>query len=129
MNTTMVFLDAIRDHLDLHAFGPVASVLVTSDSGPVTVQLDVVREVPQVASALVTWAGTLDEVSAQVWRTPAGTSVHLIVNGRMPCGIPVRVYGAVDFSEDVFPDLPVGSHQEMPVFVLRQWTRSGEVAA
>ncbi|MEU8631138.1 hypothetical protein AB0C38_03145 [Amycolatopsis sp. NPDC048633] len=129
MNTTMVFLDAIRDHLDLHAFGPVASVLVTSDSRPVTVQLDVARQVPQVASALVTWAGTLDGVSAEIWRTRPGSSVHLIVNGRMPCGVPVYVYGAVDFSDDVFPDLPAGSRQAMPVFVLWQWSRSGEVAA
>jgi hypothetical protein len=47
----------------------------------------------------------------------------------MPCGVPVRVYGAVDFSEDLFPDLPAGSRQDMPVFVLRQWTRPGEAAA
>ncbi|WP_410639357.1 hypothetical protein [Amycolatopsis sp. lyj-346] len=129
MNTTMVFLDAIRDHLDLHGFGPVASVLVTSDSAPVTVQLGAPRELPEVASALMTWAGTLDDVSAQVWRTPTTKSVHLIVNGRMPCGVPVHVYGAVDFSEDVFPDLPAGVRQDMPVFVLRQWSRLGEVAA
>ncbi len=125
----MVFLDAIRDHLDLHVLGPVASVNVTSGPDPIWVQLGARRELPEVASALVTWAETLDEVSAQIWRTPAGTSVHLIVSGRMPCGVPVRVYGAVDFSEDLFLDLPAGSRQDMPVFVLRQWTRSGEVAA
>jgi hypothetical protein len=125
----MVFLDAIRDHLDLHAFGPVASVQVTSDSHPVTVQLGTARDLPGVASALLSWAGTLDDVSAQVWRTPTGSSVHLIVNGRMPCGVPVHVYGGVDFSEGVFPDLPAGTRQDMPVFVLRQWTRPGEVAA
>ncbi|MFF1606178.1 hypothetical protein ACFVYA_00240 [Amycolatopsis sp. NPDC058278] len=129
MNTTMVFLDAIRDHLDLHVLGPVASVNVTSGSDPIWVQLGARRVLSEVASALVTWAETLDEVSAQIWRTPAGTSVHLIVSGRMPCGVPVRVYGAVDFSEDLFPDLPAGSRQDMPVFVLRQWSRSGEVAA
>lgn len=129
MNTTMVFLDAIRDHLDLHAFGPVASVSVTSGSDPIWVQLGAARDLSEVASALVTWVGTLDEVSAQVWRTPAGSSVHLIVKGRMPCGVPVHVYGAVGFCEDVFPDLPAGSRQDMPVFVLRQWARSGEVAA
>jgi len=129
VNTTMVFLDAIRDHLDLHAFGPVASVNVTSGSDPIWVQLGARRELSEVASALVTWAGTLDEVSAQIWRTPAGTSVHFIVKGRMPCGVPVHVYGAVDFSEDLFPDLPAGVRQDMPVFVLRQWTRPGEVAA
>jgi hypothetical protein len=129
MNTTMVFLDAIRDHLDLHVFGPVSSVMVTSDSRPVAVQLGTARDLSGVASALVTWAGTLDDVSAEIWRTPPGSSVHLIVNGRMPCGVPVHVYGGVDFSEDVFPDLPAGSRQDMPVFVLRQWSRSGEVAA
>ena len=129
MNTTMVFLDAIRDHLDLHVFGPVASVNVTSGSDPIWVQLGARRELSEVASALVTWVETLDEVSAQIWRTPAGTSVHLIVNGRMPCRVPVHVYGAVDFSEDLFADLHAGSRQDMPAFVLRQWSSSGEVAA
>ena len=129
MNTTMVFLDAIRDHLDLHVLGPVASVNVTSGPDPIWVQLGATRKLPEVAEALVTWAETLDEVSAQIWRTPAGTSVHLIVNGRMPCGVPVHVYGAVAFSEDVFPDLPAGARQDMPVFVLRQWSRSGEGVA
>lgn len=129
MNTTLVFLAAIRDHLDLHVFGPVASVNVTSGPDPIWVQLGAARKLPEVASALVTWAETLDEVSAQIWRTPAGTSVHLIVNGRMACGVPVHVYGAVDFTEDLFPDLPAGVRQDMPVFVLRQWSRPGEVAA
>ena len=128
MNTVMVFLDAIRDHLDLHAFGPVASVSVTSGPDPVSVQLRADGLV-EVASALVTWVGTLDDVAARIWRVPSGHSVHLIVEGRLPCGVPVYVYSGVPFTDDVFPDLPAGSKQDMPVFVLRQWARPGEVAA
>lgn len=129
MNPTMVFLDAIRDHLDLHVFGPVASVSVTSGgSQPVVVQLRADGLV-EVSSALVTWVGTLDDVTARIWRVPSGHSVHLIVEGRLPCGVPVYVYSGVPFTDDVFPDLPAGSKQDMPVFVLRQWARPGEVAA
>ena len=58
-----------------------------------------------------------------------GRSVHLSVTGRTPCGIPVLVYGGVSHDPAVFPDLPAGARQDMPVFQLRQWSRPGEVAA
>jgi hypothetical protein len=47
----------------------------------------------------------------------------------MASGVPVRVWSAVAFSEAIFPDLPSGSRQEMPVFLLRVWADLGEVAA
>ncbi|MFE0022350.1 hypothetical protein [Amycolatopsis sp. NPDC059021] len=128
MNPVMVFLDAIRDHLDLHELPPVCSVVVTKWTDPITVQLDT-STLAETARALRVWANTLDEVSASLSRMPGGHSVHLRVRGRTPCGIPVEVYGAVPFSEDVFPDLPAGARQDMPVFVLRGWADRGEVAA
>ena len=67
---------------------------------------------------LLRWAATLDEVTASIWRVPDGGSVHLSITGRMPCGVPVDVYGGVHFDEAVFPDLPAGARQDMPVFVL-----------
>src|SRR5437763_9417511 len=129
MNTVMVFLDAIRDHLDLHQLPPVFSVSVNDSARPVAVQLGGGHHVHEVASALLTWAQTLDDVTASLWRVPDGGSVHLSITGRMPCGVPVYVYGGVDFSEDLFPDLPAGAKQDMPVFLLRHWTKAGEVAA
>ncbi|MET7993352.1 hypothetical protein ABZU76_20885 [Amycolatopsis sp. NPDC005232] len=128
MNQLMTFLDAIRDHLDLHQLPPVASLDVTAWSRPITVQLDVDGLV-EVAGALLVWANTLDDVTATLWRMPHGDLVHLSIIGRTPCGIPVRVYGGVPFGAELFPDLPAGAKQSMPVYLLRGWAAPGEVAA
>jgi hypothetical protein len=128
VNRLMVFLDTIRDHLDLHQLPPVAALTVRTWSDPLTVQLDTHR-LPDVAGALLTWANTLDDVSASLWRVHDGDSVHLSVGGRTPCGVPVHVYSGVAYDSATFPDLPAGQRQDMPVFQLRQWTRPGEVAA
>ncbi|GAB3709379.1 hypothetical protein GCM10027598_14450 [Amycolatopsis oliviviridis] len=128
MNRLMVFLDAIRDHLDSFALPPTASVRVGVGPDPITVQLDSDR-LEDVARGLLTWAASLDDVTASLWRPAGGGSVHLEPSGRTPCGIPVVVYGSVWFDEATFPDLPAGMRQEMPVFVLRQWNTPGEVAA
>lgn len=128
MNRVMVLLDAIRDHLDLHNLPPVASVVVRDGADPITVQL-AGRHLPDVARGLLMWADTLDGVTASIWRVPSGSSVHVDIHGRTPCGLPVVVYGGVRFSETVFPDLPAGARQEMPVFVLRGWAKPEEVAA
>lgn len=128
MNRVLVFLDAIRDHLDSFALPPAASVRVGVVPDPITVQLDADR-LEDVARGLLTWAGSLEEVTASLWRPRHGGSVHLEISGRTPCGIPVVVYGGVRFDEATFPDLPAGMRQEMPVFLLRQWNTPGEVAA
>ncbi|MFD5243843.1 hypothetical protein ACFWIW_04845 [Amycolatopsis sp. NPDC058340] len=128
MNRLMVFLDAIRDHLDSFALPPAASVRVGVTADPITVQLDSQR-LEDVARGLLTWANSLEDVKASLWRPEHGGSVHLELSGRTPCGIPVVVYGGVWFDEATFPDLPAGMRQEMPVFVLRQWDTPGEVAA
>ncbi len=128
MNRLMVLLDAIRDHLDSFALPPAASVRVGIGPDPITVQLDS-RRLEDVARGLLTWANSLEDVKASLWRPEGGASVHLELTGRTPCGIPVVVYGGVWFDEATFPDLPAGMRQEMPVFVLRQWNSPGEVAA
>lgn len=128
MNSLLTFLDAIRDHLDLHQLPALSAVDVSTGTRPVMVQLAAL-DLPTVASGLLTWADTLDDVSASLWRPRGGESVHLSITGRMPCGVPVYVYGAVRFADVVFPDLPVGAHQDVPVSVLRGWVMPGEVAA
>lgn len=128
MNRLMVYLDTIRDHLDLHQLPPVASLRVGVRSNPVSVQLDV-DGLAEVSRALLVWAGSLDEVRASIWRAPESGSVHLDVHGRTPCGVPVEVYGCVEFDADVFPDLPAQVRQDLPLFVLHQWDTTGEVAA
>ncbi|MEV0071532.1 hypothetical protein [Amycolatopsis sp. NPDC050768] len=128
MNRLMIFLDAIRDHLDSHQLPPAASVDVNAWSSPITVQLDV-DGLPEVSRALLVWAQTLEDVSARLWRLVDGRWVHLSISGRTPCGIPVVVFGVVRFEPSTFSDLPVGAKQDMPVFLLRGWSSPGEVAA
>ncbi|SFQ63615.1 hypothetical protein [Amycolatopsis rubida] len=128
MNRLMVFLDAIRDHLDSHALPPACSVEVTPESGPVRVQLDTC-DLPGVARGLSVWASTLDGSRASLRRTGDGKRVLVSLTGRTPCGVPVRVYGGVPFDPAAFPDLPLRTDQDMPVWLLRQWARAGgEVA-
>ena len=128
MNPLMTFLDSIRDHLDLYDLPPSAAVDVTTGHKPVTVMLETF-DLPVVASGLLAWADTLDQVTASLWRVPDRPSVHLSITGCMSSGVPVRVWSAVTFSERLFPDLPVGPRQEMPVFLLRVWADLEEVAA
>ncbi|MCG3756321.1 hypothetical protein [Amycolatopsis sp. Poz14] len=128
MNRLMVFLDAIRDHLDSHALPPACSVEVTTWAAPVTVALDT-DTVPGVVAGLATWAATLDGARVSLWRTPDGARVQLELTGRTPCGIPVRVYGGVPFDPSTFPDLLPETDQDLPVWLLREWARAGEAAA
>ncbi|MFJ1760743.1 hypothetical protein ACIOD2_10530 [Amycolatopsis sp. NPDC088138] len=128
MNRLMIFLDAIRDHLDSYQLPPAASVDVNAWSSPIAVQLDV-DGLPEVARALLVWTQTLEDVSARLWRLVDGKWVHISITGRTPCGIPVLVFGVVRFEPSTFPDLPVGAKQDMPVYLLRRWSSPGEVAA
>ncbi|MEC3978620.1 hypothetical protein [Amycolatopsis sp. H20-H5] len=128
MNPLMVFLDAIRDHLDEHELPPASTVSVSTWSSPISVLLDVNR-VAAVSSALLRWASTLDLVSASIMRTEVSGSVHLAVRGRTSCGVPIQVYGAVAFDDDLFPDLPRNIRQNLPLHTLRGWTdNEGAVA-
>ena len=128
MNRLMIFLDAIRDHLDSYQLPPAASVDVHAWSSPITVQLDV-DGLREVSRALLVWTRTLEDVSARLWRLVDGRWVHLSISGRTPCGIPVVVFGVVRFEPSTFPDLPAGAKQDMAVFLLRGWSSPGEVAA
>ncbi|OXM67919.1 hypothetical protein [Amycolatopsis vastitatis] len=128
MNRLMIFLDAIRDHLDSYQLPPAASVDVNAWSSPITVQLDV-DGLAAVARALLVWSQTLEDISARLWRLVDGKWVHISITGRTPCGIPVLVFGVVRFEPSTFPDLPAGAKQDMPVYLLRGWSTPGEVAA
>ncbi|WP_409490663.1 hypothetical protein [Amycolatopsis sp. cmx-11-12] len=127
MNRLMVFLDAIRDHLDEHVLPPAALVSVSSHLDPISIQLDV-NELGKVAAGLLRWVSTLDTVAGSLVRTPAD-SVVLSVTGRTPCGVPVKVYGVVAYTLDAFPDLPVSTRQDLPMAALHGWATSEGVAA
>jgi len=129
--TTTAFdlLDSIRTHLAAFDLPHMWSVhVVTSFSGPhVTVQL-ARRESPEIAGALLAWADTLTEVTAEAWRIPSGDCMHLSVIGRLPDGVSVRVYGGVPFTQHgIGADLAPDASTTMPLAVLREWATLGEV--
>jgi hypothetical protein len=83
---------------------------------------------PQIASALLAWADTLTEVTAEAWRVPGGDSVHLSVLGQLPGGVSVRVYGGVPFTQHgIGGDLAPDASKTVPLAVLRERATLGEV--
>lgn len=128
--TAVDLLDALRAHLAGFDLPGLSSVyLVPALPGPqVSIQLTA-RELPATALALLAWADTLtDEVTAEIWRVPAGDSVHLSVLGRLPEGSTVRVYGAVSCtSHGPGADLDPNTTRALSLAVLRAWATLPEV--
>jgi hypothetical protein len=130
MNTTaMDLLDSICAHLAAFELPDLCSVhMVAAFSGPnVTVQL-ARREPSEIASALLTWADTLTDVTTEAWRVPNGDCVHLSVIGRLLGGVSVRVYGGVPVTEHgIGADLAPDTSTTVPLAVLRERATQGEV--
>jgi hypothetical protein len=124
-STTMLrLLGSIREHLTTHNLNtPLASVTVRCDlieGEHVTVHLHP-SLLPDLASGLLAWVDTLTRITVSAWRPPHGETVHLTVTGQRHDGTCVAVYGAVDFTADVFGDLQPGGKQGVALSVLRGW--------
>jgi hypothetical protein len=130
MTTTPVdLLDSLRAHLTTFDLPALWSVhVVASFSGPnVTVQLTR-REPPEIASALLAWADTLTEVTAEAWRVPSRDYVHLSVIGQLSGGVSIRVHGGVPFTEHgIGGDLAPDASTTVPLAVLRAQATVGKV--
>ncbi|MGH3889724.1 MAG: hypothetical protein ACRDSZ_24710 [Pseudonocardiaceae bacterium] len=86
------------------------------------------RESPEIACALLAWAETLSEVTAEAWRVPSGDCLHLSVIGRLPGGASIRVYGGVVFTEHgIGADLAPDAGKTVPLAVLRERATVGAV--
>jgi hypothetical protein len=95
--------------------------------GPVgTVQLSG-KSLPGLASELLAWADTLDDVTATAWRPayPDDDQVHLEIRGRLTDGTPVKVFGALLDGPHV-PGLSVGDRVELSWALLRTWALLAE---
>jgi len=64
----------------------------------VAVQIDIGRNTSERLANLLLWAHTLDEVSAEWWRTSAD-SLHINVDGRTSSGLRMHLYMGVPFEE------------------------------
>ena len=126
--TATDLLDSLRAHLAEFELPDLYSVNVTqSFSGPsVTAQL-ACHTPPQTGSALLAWADTLADVTAEAWRVPSGEDVHLSVIGRLPGGVSIRVYAGVAFTEHgIGADLPPDASTTVPLATLRQQLTLGK---
>ncbi len=111
MTSTVDLLDAIHTHLaafELPAFASVHVATPIPGEEGITVQLRG-HDLPEIASALLSWADTLTAVTAHAWRVPSGHSVHLSITGQLSRGARIRVYGAMPFTgcglgADLAPD-------------------------
>ena len=120
----LAVLAALSEHLitfDLAC--PIWSISVQQEvvGHSITVQLNC-HALPELADALLGWADTLTDVTAEAWRPPSGHSVHLIVTGHLPTGTPLKVYGGLPHTTQMFgPYLEPGDRQTVPLGLLRQW--------
>jgi hypothetical protein len=123
-------LNAIHDHLVTFDLPEPWRLAVTADclSGRehVSVQLRS-RSLPHVAVVLLAWADTLTELSAEAWRTPDGSSVHLAVCGQLADGTTVRVFDGVDHDSRFGLDLD--ERRSVSFACLREWASLDEGVA
>jgi hypothetical protein len=122
-------LASIHEHLATFELPEPWCVTVTSPSyerEPVSVQLGA-GALPEVASTLLAWADTLTDISADLWRTRDGSSVHLTIRGRLADGTRAFVFDGVG-NETRFA-LEPGERRPVSLACLREWaTLDREVA-
>ena len=132
MNSTVDLLDAISTHLtafELPAFASVHVATPIPGEEAITVQLRG-HDLPDIATALLTWTDTLTAVTAQAWRVPSGHSVHLSIAGQLTRGARIRVYGGMSFTGcRIGADLAPGATTTIPLPALRHVSTLLEVTA
>ncbi|MGH3827252.1 MAG: hypothetical protein ACRDQX_08775 [Pseudonocardiaceae bacterium] len=130
MSTTMLdLLDALRTHLAEFELPESYSVHVITASGQPRVTMQLAAHQPsQIATGLLTWAGTLSHVTAEAWREPSGDAVHLSVTGRLAGSVTVRVYGALPFTpHGPGADLARNTSATVPLTAVRHFVTPEEV--
>ena len=127
--TVIAQLDSLRAHLAAFELPDLYSVhvITASDEPSVTMQL-AVHQPPQIATELLAWADTLNEVIIDAWRVPRGDSVHLSVISQLAEDVTIRVYGSLPFTpHGIGADLTPGSTKTVPLAALRHLATLGEV--
>lgn len=127
-NGMIAFLDVIRAHLVRHALPAPVRVEATMYNSGFNIHVAPIDRV-ELAGDLLAWAATLEGVTAELERSSDAARVIVTLMGRLPSGHVVRVFGAIRHAATVVPDLPVRVPQELPLRVLRSWTRNQGVAA
>ena len=127
--TVLELIDALRAHLNEFAVPAPRSVnlIADRDRPNVRLQLAVSCSDREIASALLAWADTLIDVTAEAWRPPDGEWVHLSVTGESPSGVSVHVYGYRPFAVgSIGTDLVPGAAAAIPLSALRRMATRDE---
>jgi hypothetical protein len=128
MTTTVDLLTTLSTHLAAFELPAIASVhaAATMSAPQVTVQLPC-RTPSATAQALLAWADTLTEITAEIWRVPRGDSVHLSVAGLLSGDVAIRVYGGLLDSDGMGADLAPDATTTLPLATLRHLAVPGQV--
>ena len=129
--TVRELLDALRAHLAEFELPELCSVTVAPSSllPQLSAQLTS-QEPPQIATALLAWADTVAQPTAEAWRVPGGDAVHLIITGLLPGGASIQIYGGAPFSvHGLGADLAPGARSPLLLTALRHLAALREVPA
>ncbi|MEV4317822.1 hypothetical protein [Actinocrispum sp. NPDC049592] len=126
--STPLLLISMAEHLaGFELADPVMVTVRPSEMGPMgTVQLSG-RSLPALASELLAWADTLDNVTATAWRpvAPDDDQLFLEVRGRLTDDTPVKVFGGL-LDGPRLPLLAGGERGELSWSLLRTWALLAE---
>ncbi|TCO59442.1 hypothetical protein [Actinocrispum wychmicini] len=123
MITTGEMLASLAEHLTGFELADPVQVTAAVDGGNSagTIQLSG-GSLPELAAELLTWADTLDAVTACAWRPscPDEDLVVLEVRGRLTDDVPVRVFGGL-VDGPRLPGLVAGRRVALSWALLRSW--------
>src|SRR5256885_989640 len=97
-STVDSLIGQFRSHLLGRSLPAPAYVHLEVSERRVAVQIDIGRNTSERLANLLLWAHTLDEVTAQWWRTTAN-SLHITIHGRTSNGLRMHLYIGVPFEE------------------------------
>jgi hypothetical protein len=129
--STRNILVSVAEHLGgFELDEPVTVIAAACPVGPLAaIQLSG-ELLPTLAAALLTWADTLDNVTATAWRPtcPDDDLVQLEVRGRLTDNTPVKVYGGL-LDGPSLAGLAPGGRQTLSFGLLREWATFAEAVA
>jgi hypothetical protein len=119
--TTAELLEGLCAHLADFELPKLRSAYVTTSFSEANMTAQLACHTPsQIGSALLTWAATLTDVTAEAWRVPRGDRVHLCVTGRLPTGTPIQLYAPMTFAEHgIGAELAPGARTTLPLAALQ----------
>jgi hypothetical protein len=121
----VTLLNAVHRHMTACVLPEPVAVTVdpspVRNKGHVAVHLSPGQGMPVLAAQLLTWADSLTEVRASVWRTPDGQALHVSVVGLLTDGhTALETWGAVTY-HPVWCELDSGQRRPVTLGRLREW--------